>query len=136
MPLRAVRATARSSWAGPEYRGGEGPTLWLQMVAEVRKLLGPSVRFVWVGIPEWPGPSWLDGLKFRREVQLLGLEGVVELVPSTPKALEHFADFDVFAMTSWEDPCPLVVLENMGLGTPVVCFEGAGALRRPWGTRV
>jgi glycosyltransferase involved in cell wall biosynthesis len=104
----------------------KGSILWLQMVAEVRKLLGPSARFVWVGIPEWPGPSWLDGLKFRREVQLLGLDGVVELVPSTPKALEHFASFDVFAMTSWEDPCPLVVLENMGLGTPVVCFEGGG----------
>jgi glycosyltransferase involved in cell wall biosynthesis len=29
-------------------------------------------------------------------------------------------------MTSWEDPCPLVVLENMALGKVVVCFSGGG----------
>ena len=42
------------------------------------------------------------------------------------RALEYFARFDIFAMTSWEDPCPRVVLENMGLGKPVVCFAGGG----------
>jgi glycosyltransferase involved in cell wall biosynthesis len=104
----------------------KGPTLWLQTAAEVRRLLGPSARFVWVGVPEWPSPAWLDGLRLHREVQMMGLDGVVELIPSTPKAFEHFAMFDVFAMTSWEDPCPLVILENMGLGNPVVCFAGGG----------
>ena len=41
----------------------KGTTLWLQMAAEVRRLVGPSARFVWVGVPEWPdtlvrGPSF------------------------------------------------------------------------------
>jgi glycosyltransferase involved in cell wall biosynthesis len=108
----------------PSWR--KGLTLWLQMAAELKNLLGPSVRFVWVGVPEWPSPDWLEGLRFRREIKLLGLDDVVDLVPSTPNALGRFQDFDVFAMTSWEDPCPLVVLENMGIGTPVVCFAGGG----------
>jgi len=99
----------------------KGTTLWLQTAAEVRRLIGPTARFVWVGAPEGD-----DGIKLRREVHLLGLDDAVELIPSTPRPLEHFARFDIFAMTSWEDPCPLVVLENMGLGKPVVCFAGGG----------
>ncbi len=99
----------------------KGTTLWLQTAAEVRRLVGPTARFVWVGAPEGD-----DGIKLRREVHLLGLDDAVELIPSTPRPLEHFARFDIFAMTSWEDPCPLVVLENMGLGKPVVCFAGGG----------
>ena len=73
------------------------------------------------------------GVTFRREVKLLGLEDTVELVSLTDKAFEHFAGFDIFAMTSWEDPCPRVVLENMGLGTPVVCFAGGGGAREVMG---
>ena len=60
---------------------------------------------------------------------------MVEFIPPTPKPMEHFAGFDIFAMTSWEDPCPLVVLENMGLAKPVVCFAGgagSGSRRRHW----
>ena len=56
----------------------------------------------------------------------MGLDDMVEFIPPTPKPMEHFAGFDIFAMTSWEDPCPLVVLENMGLAKPVVCFAGGG----------
>jgi glycosyltransferase involved in cell wall biosynthesis len=111
----------------------KGTTLWLQMAAEVRRLVGPSALFVWVGVPEWPDPNWHEGVKFRREVSLLGLDGTVELISLTDKAFEHFARFDIFAMTSWEDPCPRVVLENMGLGTPVVCFAGGGGAREVLG---
>jgi glycosyltransferase involved in cell wall biosynthesis len=137
VPEARLSATAGSRQRRPDDRclvvGGagmpawrKGTSLWLQTAVEVRRLVGPSVRFVWVGVPEWPDPHWWEALSFRREVSLLGLEDVVELVPSTPKPLEEFARFDIFAMTSWEDPCPLVVLENMGLGTPVVCFAGGG----------
>jgi glycosyltransferase involved in cell wall biosynthesis len=108
----------------PSWR--KGVTLWLQTASEVRKLLGPSARFVWVGVPERPEPCWLEGLKFRREIKLMGLERDVEVIPVTPNPSRYFGTFDVFAMTSWEDPCPLVVLENMALGTPVVCFKDGG----------
>jgi glycosyltransferase involved in cell wall biosynthesis len=40
--------------------------------------------------------------------------------------LKEDAAFDVFTMPSWSDPCPLVVLENMLMENPVVCFSGSG----------
>ena len=104
----------------------KGTTFWLQMAAEVRRLVGPSTRFVWVGVPEWPDHPGTRGPSFGAKSHLMGLDDMVELIPPTPKPLEHFAGFDIFAMTSWEDPCPLVVLENMGLAKPVVCFAGGG----------
>ncbi len=36
----------------------------------------------------------------------MGLDDLVEVVPITPRPLEHLVRFDVLAMTSWEDPCP------------------------------
>ena len=124
-PTRPADGTLVVGGCGrPGWR--KGTTLWLQMAADVRRLVGTSVRFVWVGVCEWPDPTWMEGVKFRREAFLMGLSDVVEFIPSTPHALEHFSAFDIFAMTSWEDPCPRVVLENMGLGKPVVCFEGSG----------
>ena len=103
-----------------------GTNLWLQMGAVVRRLLGPLARFVCVGVPERPDLGWRGGKGFRRKVSLMGMDGVVDLIPTTTRPFEHFARFDVFAMTSLEDPRPLVVLETMGLGTPVVCFAGGG----------
>jgi glycosyltransferase involved in cell wall biosynthesis len=102
-------------------RWAKGTTLWLQMVAEVQRLAGSAIRFVWVGVPQEP-----PGYQFRAEARLLGLDGMIEFIPPSPAPLEHFARFDIFTMTSWEDPCPLVVLENMALGKPVICFAGGG----------
>jgi len=62
----------------------------------------------------------------RFHVRRLALDDVVKFLPYTPNPIQHYKDFDLFAMTSWEDPCPLVVLENMALSTPVLCFEGGG----------
>lgn len=124
----STRRNDRALVIGGSGRPGwrKGTTLWLQMAAEARRLLGPSVGFVWVGMTEWPDPHWLEGLKFQREAHLLGLENCIDFIPSNSRPLEYFANFDVFAMTSWEDPCPRVVLENMGLGKPVICFAGGG----------
>lgn len=98
----------------------KGVTLWLLMAAEVRRLMGDSARFVWLGARSRLGET------FRHEARLLGLDGIAEFVPPTPDPRSYFARFDVFAMTSWEDPCPLVVLENMRVGTPIISFAGGG----------
>jgi glycosyltransferase involved in cell wall biosynthesis len=110
-----VGGAGRISWC-------KGPTLWLLMAAELTKMLGEDrVRFVWVGVA-----SGEDDRRFREMAHKLHLGHLIEFVPVTPRPLEHFARFDVFAMTSWEDSCPLVVLENMLLQKPVVCFAGGG----------
>lgn len=100
----------------------KGTLLWLQMAQELIRLRGPGrTRFVWVGVSDKE-----DGWEFRESARKLGLEDQVKFVPVTPEPLPHFAEFDVFAMTSMEDPCPIVVLENMMLQKPVACFAGGG----------
>ena len=39
--------------------------------------------------------------------------------------MRYFNDFDVFLMTSREDPFPLVCIEVGMLGIPIICFDGA-----------
>ncbi len=100
----------------------KGPTLWLQLAAALTRSLGKgNVRFVWVGVQD-------DDMcrHFRQIAARLGVEELTTFVPVTRQPLAHFRRFDVFAQTAWEDPCPIVVLENMMLGVPVACFAGSG----------
>ena len=105
----------------PDWR--KGTTLWLQTAAILRGLASDrAFRFVWVGVRDD-----YAGICFREEARKLGVDDLVEWVPTTSEPLREFARFDVFAMTSWEDPCPAVVLESMMLRKPVVCFRSGGA---------
>jgi len=106
----------------PAWR--KGTSLWVLMAYELRKIMGAgNVRFVWVGAAENQNSS-----QFRQMAHKLNLDSDVEFVPITPEPLKHFERFHIFAMTSWTDACPLVVLENMMLKKPVVCFaHGGGA---------
>lgn len=100
----------------------KGVTLWLLMAEELKRRMGQGrVRFVWVGV----GKNH-DAILFRQLAEHLGLEDDIEFVPVTPNPLSYFQQFDVFASTSLEDPCPLVVLENMMMQTPVACFADSG----------
>jgi glycosyltransferase involved in cell wall biosynthesis len=107
----------------------KGVPLWLLMAAEVKKRLGADrVRFVWVGMVEDE-----EGWRFREMARKLHLTDDIEWVPFTAHPLDYYAAFDIFALTSWEDSCPLVVLENMLLQKPVVCFAGSGGAREEVG---
>jgi glycosyltransferase involved in cell wall biosynthesis len=110
-----VGGAGKPSWT-------KGLDLWLLAAREVVDRMGPeAVRFVWVGYRDNR-----DGLEFRAMIARLGLEASVELVPETDRPLEHFARFDVLAVTSWEESASLVVLEAMSIGVPVVCFALSG----------
>jgi glycosyltransferase involved in cell wall biosynthesis len=100
----------------------KGIDLWLLAAREAVDRLGMDrLRFVWVGSRDNE-----TGLQFRTMVSKLGLDKVVELVPETDRPYDQFARFDVFAMSSWEDSAPLVVLEVMTMGIPVICFAPTG----------
>lgn len=100
----------------------KGVPLWLLMAAEVKKRLGPSrVRFAWVGMVENE-----EGWRFQEMARKLGLADDIELVPFTSRPLDHYAGFDVFALTSWEETASLALLENMLLQKAVLCFAGVG----------
>ncbi len=104
----------------PAWR--KGTELWLLMARELVHLMGAeNVRFMWVGVYDN-----YEGCAFREMARKLGIEANVEFVPVTSEPYPHFKKFDVFALTSWEDPCPLVMLENMLLQKPVIYFAGSG----------
>jgi len=42
--------------------------------------------------------------------------------------VDYFAAADVFALTSREDPYPLVCLEAAALAKPIICFADAGGM--------
>ncbi|MBI5142526.1 MAG: glycosyltransferase family 4 protein [Nitrospirae bacterium] len=110
--------------------GGAGTTDWrkgtdifIQLAGELAsRNLPVPVHFVWVGGAD-SGP--VHG-QLMHDVERLGLAGKVHFVGHKRKPFEFFSMFDVFALTSREDPFPLVVLETASLGIPSVCFSGAG----------
>jgi glycosyltransferase involved in cell wall biosynthesis len=120
-----VEASARAV-ADVVYRPGEivvgccgsvehrkGADLWLQAARLVRQARPDApVRFVWVG--EVAEPALIDGAP----------EGT--FVGPSANPYPHLARFDVATLPSRDDPFPLVVLEAMLLGTPVVAFGVGG----------
>lgn len=128
-PYLSTRNARTRESETPFVVGGAGTTdwrkgteSWLQMALELKRLLGEDrVRFVWVGVGG-SGSDW----QFRQMARLMKLGHLIDFVPTTTDPLSHFVAFDAFAMTSWEDPCPVVVIESMMLQIPVVCFNGSG----------
>ena len=102
----------------------KGVTLWLQTAAVLkRRHADLAFQFRWVGMMNADHAQALS-----LEVMKLGLDSTVAFIPQSDRPAVEFAEFDAFVMSSWEDPCPLVVLENMALGKPVLCFrDGGGA---------
>jgi glycosyltransferase involved in cell wall biosynthesis len=101
----------------------KGPDLFLQLAAMVtRRLKDRDIRFVWAG-----GDS--DGPKRGQllvDAKRLGLGDQISFIGPVDRPTELFAAMDVFALTSREDPFPLVMLEAASAGVPMVCFAGGG----------
>jgi glycosyltransferase involved in cell wall biosynthesis len=101
----------------------KGSDLFLQAARSLMADMNVDrARFLWVG-GDAEGSA---ALEFDRDVQRLGLEKVCRRVASTAEVTQHFCAFDIFALTSREDPFPLVMLEAADLALPMVCFEGTG----------
>ena len=111
--------------AGEPVVGGAGDLIWRKgpdlFVALAQRL--PDAHFVWVGGD--PGSQLWSEL--HHDIEVAGLTDRVHLVGQQEDPHEWYALFDVLALTSREDPFPLVVLEAGRLGTPTVCFATGGA---------
>lgn len=103
----------------------KGIDLWLAAASLIKKNMQPrSVKFVWIGSGE--GEFKKLGINIHSEIKKLGLEGDVLFAGLQTNPYPLYKQFDLFLLSSREDPCPLVVLENMYLGNPVVCFRESG----------
>jgi glycosyltransferase involved in cell wall biosynthesis len=100
-----------------------GPDLFVQLAAMVtRRLNDRDIRFVWVG-GDSGGPNRGELLV---DAKRLGLGDQISFIGPLDRPTELFAAMDVFALTSREDPFPLVMLEAASAGVPLVCFAGGG----------
>ncbi|NLD78298.1 MAG: glycosyltransferase family 4 protein [Acidimicrobiales bacterium] len=101
----------------------KGPDLFLQLAATVRRLRPDlDAHFVWVG-----GASD-EKVPTRVDAQRMGIDDRVHFVGEVAKPDDIYGIYDVFALTSREDPYPLVMLESASLGVPVVSFANGGAV--------
>jgi glycosyltransferase involved in cell wall biosynthesis len=102
----------------------KGADLFVQVAREtLARSLDDRMVFVWVGAEQ-------DGTHFRRwcehDAAAAGLAGRVRFVGPRRTTARYFGAADAFALTSREDPFPMVALEAMARGVPVVGFDGAG----------
>lgn len=124
--LRARLSLPRDAFvvvgAGYETRR-KGKDLFVELAGRTRALIGKrDLRFVWLG--GWEDDEAREQLE--EEVRRNDLEETVNFVGEVTNPSDWFAAADVFAMTSREDPFPLVCLEAASVGTPIVCFSDAG----------
>ncbi|MCU1497340.1 MAG: hypothetical protein JWM47_1293 [Acidimicrobiales bacterium] len=99
----------------------KGPDLFVQLACEVRRRTREPVQFVWVG-GDLRSPDWE---RVRSDRDRAGADHV-HFVGVRPDPIPWFALADVFALTSREDPYPLVALECAALGKPIVTYRNGG----------
>lgn len=99
----------------------KGPDLFVQLATEVRRRTREPVRFVWVG-GDLTGTDWE---RIRSDIERTGSDHV-HFVGVKPDPVPWFAMADLFALTSREDPFPLVCLEAATLGKPIVTYRNGG----------
>lgn len=133
VPAAAIEQTRRELGLSPEavvvgsvgaLNWRKAPDLFLQVAKRTIAQLGErDVQFVWLG-PAPPNDA--TEKQVRHDLARSGLEERVRFVGPRADPRPVMALFDVFVLTSREDPFPLSCLEAAALGKPVVCFDAGG----------
>lgn len=101
----------------------KGTDLFVQIAKRfAQQQPGQPLGFLWVG----GHLNDQESLEFQQDVRLSGIHVPCRLVATTAAVAEYYCAMDAFALTSREDPFPLVMLEAGAAGLPTVCFEQAG----------
>lgn len=103
----------------------KGVDLFLQIASQV-VARNEDIYFVWVGGK--PLHSDAEYLQIQHDYNRLGLKNRLIFTGKLKNPHRIFAAMNVFALTSREDPFPLVCLEAASLGKPIICFENAGGM--------
>ena len=97
----------------------KGTDAFLQVARLVNKNMpNANIEFVWVGKND-------NDYFVQSDVEKMKLSKKVTFTGEQEHPHDFFKEFDVFLMTSREDPFPLVCIEVANLKKPIVCFEGA-----------
>ncbi|MEM9679573.1 MAG: glycosyltransferase [Bacteroidota bacterium] len=99
----------------------KGSDLFIQVANYIKtNYLETPVKFTWVG-----HHSDKERIIIEEDVRKMELQDMVTFTGQQENPQAYFNDFDIFLMTSREDPFPLVCIEVGMLGKPIVCFKGA-----------
>lgn len=99
----------------------KGPDLFLSACLPLLRE-NPDVHAVWMGDRNEPlFAQWVE-----HDADRMGIASQFHLVGGVDRPADVMQAFDVLALTSREDPYPLVMLEAAALRVPVVAFAGAG----------
>jgi glycosyltransferase involved in cell wall biosynthesis len=99
----------------------KGSDLFIQVAVYIKNYYPDlKIQFTWVGYI-----SYLQRLSVEADLEKAGLQEVVIFVGEQVEPEIYFEKFDVFLMTSREDPFPLVCIEVGKMGVPIICFEKA-----------
>jgi glycosyltransferase involved in cell wall biosynthesis len=82
-----------------------------------------DVIFVWIG-----KISDTNKKNIAYDLEKLDLNEKVRFIGERKNPLDYYRFFDVFMLTSREDPFPLVCLESASLAKPILCFGNSGGM--------
>jgi glycosyltransferase involved in cell wall biosynthesis len=101
----------------------KGVDVFVKIAATLKQNYPPlSIKLVWLGFEG-------DSAKLMEEdIRKLNLQDIIQLLPRTLYPEAFFKKIDVFALTSREDPYPLVVLSAANAAKPIICFEQSGGI--------
>ena len=94
-------------------------------IAEICHQKNPGkFSFIWIGDAE--NKAIEDELQ---QVSLQHEEHNIHFIGMMPHAYDSLLPFDIFLLSSREDPYPLVVLEAAFQKVPTICFKEAGGIK-------
>jgi glycosyltransferase involved in cell wall biosynthesis len=99
----------------------KGYDIFIQIAYEFQKKY-PTIDMVF----KWVGKvDNYQRIIIENDLKKMGLSNKVEFLGEPESPSELYSHFDVFLMTSREDPFPLVCIECGMLGKPIICFDSA-----------
>ena len=102
----------------------KAPDLFVQAAHHCQAGSQQDVYFIWVG-------GDLTSMAYQEiayDLERLGLAGKALFVGTKSDLRGYYELFDLFLLTSREDPFPLVCLEAALQGSPTICFAQAGGM--------
>lgn len=96
----------------------KGFDIFIQVAKSVKKKHPDfKIEFIWIG-------SNAELMELAKsDIKKLGLENTVHFIGEQTDLMKYFKMFDVFLLTSREDPFPLVCIDVAALSKPIICFN-------------
>lgn len=100
----------------------KGADLFVQIAAETARMYPErNIKFCWIG-----GNTRSELFRqIQFDLDVLKLPHPITFIASTDVPFDYFCASDLFALTSREDPFPLVALEAAACGLPIICFDAS-----------